>query len=62
MVVVVAIRLHFAGLARRASLADGKLRGSAFLQIFGDRLDQVSQQGSPATLPSGAGGVVRAPK
>ena len=62
MVVLLAIRLHLVGLPRRAGLVDGELRRSASLQILGDCLDQVGQQGSPAALPGGAGGIVRAPE
>jgi len=50
MVVLLAIRLHFLGLARRAGLVDGELGRSAFLQIFGSGLDQVSQR-VVATVP-----------
>ena len=45
--VLVIVRLHLAGLARGAGLADGETGRAALLQIPGDRLDQVRQQGGP---------------
>ena len=60
--ILITVWLHLARLARRAGLADGELVRSTLLQIFGDDLDKVRQQGSPAALPGRAGGVVRAPE
>ena len=52
--VVVAVRLHLAGLARRTGLVDGELRRSAFLQILGDCLNLVGRQACPTALPGSA--------
>jgi hypothetical protein len=41
---------------------DGELVRSALLQIFGNGLDKVCQQGAATALPGGAGGVVCAPE